>query len=66
MFFHVCKILWQHILKSSRDNWLLKKVPGRYERCILQCVTHWTFSQKSEPLALGRNVDQKQQKKTVF
>ena len=66
MFFHICKILWRRILKSSRDNWLLKKFPGRYERCILRCVTPWTFWQKSEPLDIGRNVDQKQQKKLLF
>ena len=66
MFFHVCKILWRRNSKSSRDNWLLKKVPGRYERCILRCVTPWTFWQKSEPLDTGRNVDQKQQKKPFF
>ena len=66
MFFHVCKILWRRKSKSSKDNWLLKKVPGRYERCISRCVTPWTFWQKSEPLDTGRNVDQKQQKKPLF
>ena len=66
MFFHVCKILWQRYSKSIGDNWLLKKVLGRYERCILQCVTPWTFWQKSEPLDTGGNVDQKQQKKLLF
>ena len=66
MFFHVCKILWRRILKSSRDDWLLKKVPGRYERCILQCVTPWTFWQKSLPLDIGQNFDQKQKKKLLF
>ena len=59
-FFHDCKILWPHDSKSSRDNWLLKKVPGSYERCIYWCVTPRTFWQKSEPLDTGRNVDQKQ------
>ena len=58
--------LWRCILKSSRDNWLLKKVYGRYERCILQCVTPWTFWQKSLPLDIGRNFDQKLQKKLLF
>ena len=66
MFFHVCKILWRRISRSSRDNWLLKKVLGRYERCILRWVTPWNFWQKSEPFDTGRNVDQKQQKKLLF
>lgn len=66
MFFLVWNILWRHNSKSFWDNWILKKILERYWKCILWCVIHRTFSQKSEPFVGWQNIDQNQLKLSFF